>query len=755
VLITAAGAALIGWFIGSPALSGIHEDYIPMAPNTALTFLLLGSSLVALARRSKSATLLARCAGLLTVLLACARLVEYAAAADLSVDQWVFNFPGGRLGLAPVGKTAFFTAATFLLSGVALLLLTSSGQPWWANNIARGLSVIVGFIGLAFLLGYLYGAPLMYGGQSIPMALNTAAAFFVFGSGLLVKVWARDITERREAQERLREAHAELEARVEERTAELSKAVAALEEEVAERRRVEGQLHEGQELFKAFMDNSPAVAFMKDEDGGYVYANATFERRFNLTAGDWFGKTDFDLWPAEVARRLRENDAAVLSSDTAAEILERAPSPGGIDRDWLSFKFPLAGAGGRRFLAGMAIDITERRQAEEALRESEEQLRQAQKLEAVGRLAGGVAHDFNNLLTVIGGQADILLRRGAAEGDEGHRLVEIKRAAERAASLTRQLLAFSRKQVLQPKVLELNRLVTETGRMLSRLVGDDVELVTVLRPEAGRVNADPGQVEQVLMNLIVNARDAMPRGGKIVIETAKVDLDGRYVGMHFAVRPGPYVMLAVSDTGTGMDAGTLERAFEPFFTTKEVGKGTGLGLSTVYGIVKQSGGNIWVYSEAGRGTTFKIYLPRVEEEEIPAGTDDGAEPARGSETLLLVEDEAAVRGLAREVLLESGYTVIEAADGAEALLKVGEHGGPIHLLVTDIVMPGMSGKDLAQRLSEIDQQCRVLYMSGYTDDAIVRHGVLEPGTDFLEKPFSPDVLTRKVRAVLDAPRAGE
>ena len=750
LVIAVGGAALLGWFIGSPVLRGVRAGYIPMAPNTALNFLLLGSSLVALTRRSKSAILLARLAALLTAFLAVARLVEYAAAADLGVDQWVFNFPGERLGLAPVGKMAFFSAGTFLLSGVALLLLTLSGSRWWANNIARGLSVIVGFVGLAFLLGYFYGAPLMYGGQSIPMALNTAAAFFAFGSGLLVKVSGGDISERREAQERLRKAHAELEARVGERTAELSKAVAALEEEVAERRRVEGQLREGQELFKAFMDNSPAVAFMKDEDGGYVYANGTFERRFNLTVGDWFGKTDFDLWPAEVARRLREHDEAVLSAGTAAEIVEAIPAPGGIRRDWLSLRFPLRDADGRRFLAGMAIDITERRQAEAALRESEGQLRQSQKLEAVGQLAGGIAHDFNNLLTAITGYSQLTLRRLGPDDPLRRNIEEIMKAGERAASLTRQLLAFSRKQILQPKVLDLNAIVADMDNMLRRLIGEDIDVLTVLGAELGRVEADAGQIEQVIMNLAVNARDAMPAGGKLTIATANVELSEAYSRQHVSVRPGRYVMLAVSDTGCGMDPETQARIFEPFFTTKEVGKGTGLGLSTVYGIVKQSGGHLWVYSELGHGTTFKVYLPRVDEEpNVPQVTAARAARPRASETLLIVEDEEGVRGLLREVFQGEGYQVLEAASGSEAVKIYREYEGDIHATLTDVVMPGMGGREIAEYASRLRPGMKVIFMSGHTDESIVHHGVLDPGVHFLEKPFTPDALLYKVRLVLD------
>jgi PAS domain S-box-containing protein len=401
-----------------------------------------------------------------------------------------------------------------------------------------------------------------------------------------------------------------------------------------------------------------------------------------------------------------------------------------------------------RMAANLAAIAIENVRLFEQEREKEEQLLQSQKLESVGQLAGGIAHDFNNLLTVIGGYSEIMLRRFSQDDPLRRNTEEIKKAAERASSLTRQLLAFSRKQVLQPKVFDLNSLVTDVSKMLRRLIGEDIEFITLLRPEAGLVNADPGQIEQVLMNLVVNARDAMPRGGKITIETANVQLDKAYADMHIAVQPGKYVMLIVSDTGLGMDAEMQDHIFEPFFTTKEVGKGTGLGLSTVYGIVKQSGGNIWVYSGVGHGTTFKIYLPLAEEE---VGRRKPAEPAapRGTETILLVEDEGTVRKLARAILEENGYHVLEAANGEEALPICEQHCGDIHLMLTDVVMPLMSGRELANRIETICPHLPVLYMSGYTDDAIVHHGVLDPGTPFLEKPFTPDALARKVREVLD------
>ena len=387
------------------------------------------------------------------------------------------------------------------------------------------------------------------------------------------------------------------------------------------------------------------------------------------------------------------------------------------------------------------VDLSERRQLEE-------QFRQAQKMEAVGQLAGGVAHDFNNLLTVILGYSDVL----AAKLDPGslalEELDEIRSAGERAASLTRQLLAFSRQQVLERKVIDVNDLIANIEKMLRRLIGEDIELVTVPDPALRRVFADSGQLEQVIMNLAVNARDAMPRGGKLTLETANVELDQAYARAHATVRPGSYVMIAVSDTGVGMNAETLTRIFEPFFTTKERGKGTGLGLATVYGIVKQSGGYVWVYSEAERGTTFKIYLPPAEQGAEVEEATAALPPVRGSETVLLVEDEESVRTLSRTILESYGYSVLEAGSGLEALEMVRERGGSIDLLLTDVVMPSMGGADLVTRLQVLRPGIRVLYMSGYTDDTVVRHAHLKQGRVFLQKPFTPETLVRKVREAL-------
>src|SRR5260221_4572114 len=373
-------------------------------------------------------------------------------------------------------------------------------------------------------------------------------------------------------------------------------------------------------------------------------------------------------------------------------------------------------------------------------------------MEAIGQLAGGVAHDFNNLLGVITGYTDLLLKDLGAQHPGTRRAEQIRKAADRAAGLTRQLLAFSRKQVLQPRVLDLNAIVLDVEKMLQRLIGEDIQLVTVMSEGLGRVKADPGQIEQVIVNLAVNARDAMPKGRKVITEPVNIDPDGHHAGTRTEVRPGPYAMLAVSDTGHGIDAETMSHIFEPFYTTKEEGKGTGLGLSTVFGIVKQSDGNLGVYSEVGQGTTFRVYLPRVNDNgEVTAVVAPLPEPrpARG-ETILLVEDAELLRIMIQEMLETAGFDVLVGGSAEEALAVVEAHSGPIHLLLTDVVMPRMSGPQLAERLKAVWPGVKVLYMSGYTDEAIVHHGVLEGGTHFLQKPFTTEALLRKLSEVLDA-----
>ncbi|HVB37068.1 MAG TPA: PAS domain S-box protein, partial [Vicinamibacterales bacterium] len=400
--------------------------------------------------------------------------------------------------------------------------------------------------------------------------------------------------------------------------------------------------------------------------------------------------------------------------------------------------------GARDTSVAFVLDLTERRLLED-------QLRQSQRLEVIGRLAGGVAHDFNNLLTPILGYAEMLLDRFPPGDPAREEVEEIRGAGRRAELLTRQLLAFGRKQVLQPTLVDLNNLVSDAAKLLRRLIGEDVTLVLALAPNLRTTKVDANQIAQVLMNLAVNARDAMPQGGTLTIETANVNLGADYTGRHTNVTSGPHILMAVHDTGVGMDRETLSRIFEPFFSTKPVGRGTGLGLATVHGIVNQSKGHIWVYSEPGRGTTFKIYFPAVEGTPLaPAAPTPVLPVERGDETVLLVEDDDALREMSARGLRALGYTVLEARDGATALLASKHHQGTVHLLLTDVIMPGMSGGDLAQQLLAERPHVKVLYMSGYTDDAVLQHGVLEQGIQFLEKPFTPHVLGHRVRSVLDA-----
>ncbi len=397
-------------------------------------------------------------------------------------------------------------------------------------------------------------------------------------------------------------------------------------------------------------------------------------------------------------------------------------------------------------------EIAERKRAEEERKKLEAQLHQAQKMEAIGTLASGVAHDFNNILTTIIGNAEIALMDVIKDESLRKGIEEIKKAGEKAASLTRQLLAFSRKQIVQPKILNINELLTDIEKMLGRLIGEDIELLTIPEAALWQVEIDPGQIEQMIMNLSVNARDAMPKGGKLTLETANAYLDWNYFREHDikGKKIGHYVMLAISDTGSGMNKETQEHIFEPFFTTKKVGKGTGLGLSTVYGVVKQNNGFIWLYSEPGQGSTFKIYLPKVKGDAEPEKREQtSVDDLSGSETVLIVEDDDSLRNFAQKILHIYGYRTLNAKNGEDAIRVCKEHDGQIALIITDVVMPKMDGRETAERLQHLYSQMKVIYMSGYTDNAIVHHGVLEPGLNFLEKPFTLEGLARKVREVLD------
>ncbi len=518
----------------------------------------------------------------------------------------------------------------------------------------------------------------------------------------------------------------------------------AVKEDVTQRKFAEEALARREQHFRSLIENARDVITIIDAQGTIRFQSPAAERILGRPPEEFVGRSAFEfVHPDDAAgveaagRRLVENPGA---TETAVFRFRHA---NGSWRTLEGIGTLLPGDGSGQIVVN-SRDVTESRAVEE-------QLRQAQKMEAVGRLAGGIAHDFNNLLTAIMGYGDLATSRLSPGDPARAELAEIDRAAHRAADLTRQLLAFSRKQVLQPRVISLNAIVSDTDRMLRRLIGEDIELVTRLNEPLGSVKADTGQVEQVLVNLAVNARDAMPRGGKLTIETSDVDLGTSGSAFHLDAPPGRYVLLAVSDSGTGMDASTLSHVFEPFFTTKPAGRGTGLGLSMVYGVVKQSGGHVTVYSEPGVGTAFKIYLPRVEDApEKSLATSGPAAPAGGTETILVVEDEEAVRRLTCRALEIQGYTVLAAANADEAAVLSETHAGEIDLMVTDVVMPQTSGRTVAERAVARRPRMKVLFMSGYTDDAIVRHGVLDAGTAFLQKPFTPVSLGRKVRDVLDA-----
>jgi PAS domain S-box-containing protein len=522
--------------------------------------------------------------------------------------------------------------------------------------------------------------------------------------------------------------------------------------DITERKQTEDRLCESESRYSTLLENLPQKIFLKDKKSVYISCNKNYALDLGISPKEINGRTDYDFYPKELAEKYRIDDKRVMEEGSYADIEEHYIQGG--KQIWVhTVKTPVRDERGNTIgILGIFWDISDRKRAEEERHLLEQQLRQAQKMEAVGQLAGGVAHDFNNILTGITGYSELLLMNLNDQDPLRHDVEEIKNAAERAASLTRQLLAFSRKQMLKMQPLDLNVVVANMDRMLKRIIGEDIELVTIPGPGRATVKADLGQMEQVILNLAVNARDAMPQGGKLTIETAILDLDGSYAQQHLEVQPGSYVMLAISDTGLGLDRETQARIFEPFFTTKEPGQGTGLGLSTVYGIIKQSRGHIFVYSEPGQGTTFKIYLPRLEDAVALAQPGEPRAPSLpGTETILLVEDEDMVRQVARRILERNGYTVKEAGLGAEALLISGQNSGPIHLLLTDVVMPGMSGRELAEHLTQQRPGIKVLYMSGHTENAIVHHGALEEGIAFIQKPFKHDLLVQKVREVLDRP----
>ncbi|HKP97755.1 MAG TPA: PAS domain-containing protein [Fibrobacteria bacterium] len=543
--------------------------------------------------------------------------------------------------------------------------------------------------------------------------------------------------------------------------------------DITEHKRFEESLRRAKEQSEAILRAISDSVVVADSTGRVVFANDAAARLLGMASAQEILDTSLENLAAALSARDEAGApvtwpsmAAAMAAETGTMGLE-SPGPAGKvlrleDRQGSGERWLVAGSAAIRdgegrvhLVIASAYDFTERKLAEEALHRSEEQLRQSQKMEAVGRLAGGVAHDFNNLLTAINGYSELLTRSMRETDPMQATVAEIRRAGERAASLTRQLLTFSRRQVLASRMLDLNQVVGEIRQMLGRLIGEDIQLATTGDAALAKINMDPGQMEQVILNLALNARDAMPRGGRLLIETANTRLDKGQAGTFFTVDPGRYVRLTVADTGLGMSDEVKAHLFEPFFTTKPPGQGTGLGLSTVYGIVKTAGGNISVASEVGKGTSFSVYLPAADQPK-PGKDADAAKPARGTraadtgkETILLVEDEDMVRRLIGQVLLAHGYNVLEAGSGAAALEVVDRHPAPIDLLLTDVVMAGMSGRELSEKLLVLRPGLKVLYMSGYTDDAILRHGVFQNSAAFLGKPFSPGTLVRKLREVID------
>ena len=531
-----------------------------------------------------------------------------------------------------------------------------------------------------------------------------------------------------------------LDTKVAERTANLSR-------EIKARTKAEEKLRSAAQREELLLRTLQVVFFSakQEKDGLRIeWVSEGAEKLCGYKPGEFLGAQD--LWLS----RIHPEDKERVMADIA-----RLAGTGTISAEyrWLTreggYRWVLASvtsAGGHAL--GLWLDISERKALEL-------QFRQAQKMEAVGRLAGGVAHDFNNLLTAIGGYAGFLLKSMPPDDERRGDVGEIIKAAEGAASLTKQLLAFSRRQIFQLRVLDCNAVIRNTQKMLKRLIGENIDLALDLAKEETSVKADPGQLEQVIMNLVVNARDAMPKGGKVTIKTENVELDEKYSKMHMEVRQGPHVMISVSDTGCGMNSEVMSHLFEPFFTTKEAGKGTGLGLATVYGIIKQSGGNIYVYSEPGRGATYKIYLPRVTEEVGAATVPAALKALRGKETLLLVEDDDGMRGFALRALRENGYTVIAARNAEEAVKLCEDNAAKISLLLTDTIMPGMNGYELYGILSKRYQGVKVIFMSGYTDAELLNTRLADEKLPFLQKPFSADYLSGKVREVLDPPAAAK
>jgi PAS domain S-box-containing protein len=755
-----------------PLLSIIPRQ-VTMKANTAVGFLCAGLALLILTGTHRTSRSQVIAAGLATIVIAVGlfSLVEYLLHCDLGIDQLFF---ADHFRSPYPGRMAHITAVNFCLSGSSLLLLSvSEKQATWSQL----LSLLSGLSALLAIIGYLYGVPLLYGSvHYTSMAVHTGIGFLILSVATvhcrplqgLIAVFSSHYSGGWLSRRLLPIAisapvvlgalyiHSKF------LLADVRLALACLivsqivlfavliwvlafrlNHSELDKAAVNETLEDSEKKYRTIFEEALIGIFQSGPQGHYMNANRAMATMLGYSSPEELTASVTDIaQQLYVDPRRRDELTALMKQHGLVQNFECQLYRKDGRKIWVTTNIRVIYKDGVAIYDGTTQDITERKLLEA-------QLVQAQKMDAVGRLAGGIAHDFNNAIGVIVGYSALLKECVAGNGNALRYAEEIGKAGHRAALLTRQLLAFSRKQVIQPTVVELNSVVTETEKMLRRLIGEHVEMTVVPGSELGRVRMDLGQVDQILMNLVVNARDAMPQGGRIVIETANAELDETSLIQYSYAKPGRYVMLSVSDTGAGMDKETQAHIFEPFYTTKGPGQGTGLGLSTVYGIVKQSEGYIWVYSEPGKGARFKIYLPRVDAVAEPTSTALESTVVGGSETILLVEDDDAMRQLTRSCLESGGYAVLDAPNGKSALQDAARLNAPIHLLVTDVVMPGMSGAALARRLVTSHSRMKVLYMSGYTADLIAQQGILDRRVLLLEKPFTKEALLRKVRKALD------
>jgi signal transduction histidine kinase len=709
---------LIGWYTHNLRLLHIHPSFVAMAYNTALGFFLCGAGLIAITLNRPRFAILGGCYG---VLFGTLTIGEYLLEHDFGIDE-LFMKAYTNAGVTNNARMAFNTALSLLLLGLFQLLAAKrtsvSGFSWKAGLIG---SLVTG-MGAIALSGYFIDISHYYAwGHFTRMAVHTALGFIVLGLGVIAYAWHEDINDTHVVQNWLP----------------IPVGVVILSLTVC--------------LWQATIVAQGAQMIWLHQMIGRYSVPASLIRINNLlpvaTLITGLVLSTVISWMVYLTQlnRKRTIQLASANQELSREVGVRTEAERALQQahDSLEQRVQERTAELTTTNAALQEQISTRERLEN-------QLLQAQKLESIGRLAGGVAHDFNNMLTAILGYTELIKEECPLNEDAQEYLQNVTQAADRATNLTRQLLSFARKQVIEPKVVNLNALSLSLHTMLYRLIGDNIQLEMLLDEELHSVKVDPGQFEQILVNLIVNARDAMPDGGKVTIETHNAVLDEEYAHEHEGVPPGEYVMLAVSDTGTGMEEGIRLHIFEPFFTTKEKGRGTGLGLATVYGIVRQAGGHIWLYSEPGEGTTFKIYMPRtLEAVEEPAVRWEQTDQLDGTESVLLVEDDPSVRGLVGQTLRKRGYTVLEADNGEEALRLVRERSSSVDLLITDVLMPGISGKELSDQLQIQHPSMKVLFVSGYTENTIVHHGVLEPGVAFLSKPFTSPMLMQRVREVLD------